>query len=141
MSRLLPLLLFLCLSFSPAYAKPIIRTVEGTVTKVSDGDTINVNSDGTKLKVRLYGIDAPETEKVNRRTGYVSKPGQPYGEEACRALLEKVSGKKVKLDIMDIDRYRRMVSMVWFGNRNINKEMVAKGWAWAYRKYLDGPYA
>jgi micrococcal nuclease len=61
-----------------------------------------VTNEGTKLKVRLYGIDAPETTKMNHRTGVVSKPGQPYGDEASRALENKVLGKKVKVQIMDI---------------------------------------
>lgn len=117
-----------------ALAQGPVRTVEGYVTRVVDGDTINVNSDGTKLKIRLYGIDAPETKKSN-------KEGQPYGEEAWRSLVDKVNGQKVRLDIMDVDRYRRMVSIVFVGNRNINREMVAEGWAWAYREYLKGPYA
>ena len=64
-------------------AKEPIRTEEGIVKKVADGDTVTVmTNEGTKLKVRLYGIDAPETEKMNHKTGVVSKPGQPYGEEA-----------------------------------------------------------
>jgi len=58
-------------------------------------------SEGTKLKVRLYGIDAPETEKVNHRTGNISKAGQPYGAEAFKALESKILDKKVKVDIMD----------------------------------------
>jgi len=64
--------LFSILLLSPStYA--VIRTVEGTVTKVSDGDTLQViTPEGTKLRVRLYGCDAPETEKVNRRTGQIS---------------------------------------------------------------------
>ena len=124
-----------------ATAKNPIRTVEGYVTKVVDGDTINVNSDGTRLKIRLYGIDAPETEKRNRKTGLATKEGQAYGDEALKALLGKVDGQKVFLNIMDIDRYRRMVSIVFLGSRNINREMVAEGWAWAYRKYLEGTYA
>jgi endonuclease YncB( thermonuclease family) len=124
-----------------AFAKPPIRIVYGSVVKVSDGDTIAVNSDGTKIKARLYGIDTPETEKGSRRTGRVSKEGQPYGEEAWKALEGKVDGQKVRLDIMDIDKYRRMIAIVWLGSRNINREMVAEGWAWAYTKYLRGPYA
>lgn len=121
--------------------KEPIRSLDGIVIKVADGDTITVNSAGTKLKVRLYGIDTPETEKINRRTGIVFKEGQPYGEEAWRSLEGKVAGQKVHLDIMDVDRYSRIVSMVWIGSRNINQEMVTGGWAWAYRKYLNGPYA
>jgi endonuclease YncB( thermonuclease family) len=46
------------------YAKEITRTIDGMVTKISDGETIHVtNNHGTKVKVRFYGIDAPETEK------------------------------------------------------------------------------
>ena len=64
-------------------AHAAIRTVTGTVTKVSDGDTIHVRTpEGTKLRVRLYGIDAPETPKINAHSGQVNKPGQPYGEES-----------------------------------------------------------
>lgn len=142
--NLLKTLLILALAVIPSQieAKSPIRTIEGTVIKVSDGDTINVKDDlGTKIKVRLYGIDAPETEKSNKKTGRISKPGQPYGEEAWKALDKKVFRKRVKLDVMDIDRYKRLVSLVWLNNRNINKEMVVEGWAWAYKQYLDTPYA
>jgi endonuclease YncB( thermonuclease family) len=100
-----------------------------------------VTNEGTKLRVRLYGIDAPETVKMNRRTGIVSKPGQPYGEEAYRVLESKVLRKRVKGQIMDVDRYHRMVAILYLGDRDINREMVSEGYAWAYREYLHGPYA
>jgi len=133
-------LLFLLLT-SPAFAKEPIRTIQGTVTKVSDGDTIQVVDQlGSRVKVRLYGIDAPEMERRNRKTGLVSKQGQPYGQEAFDALKGKIGGQRVKAEVMDIDRYRRAVSVVWLGERNINKEMVREGFAWAYRQYLDRPY-
>lgn len=140
MKRLTICLLLLLLPIY-ALAQEPYRTVEGHVEKVVDGDTITVITNGTKLKVRLYGIDAPEAEKRNRNTGAVTKEGQPYGDEAWRRLVEKVDGQRVRLDIMDVDRYRRMVSIVWIGEGNINREMVAEGWAWAYREYLKGPYA
>jgi micrococcal nuclease len=139
---LIPTISTLLLLSSVALAKDPIRTIEGIVVKVSDGDTINVlDSLGTKVKVRFYGIDAPETEKSNKKTGRVSKPGQPYGEEAYRALQGKLQRQHVRLDVMDIDRYGRTVSIVWLGNRNINQEMVAEGYAWAYRQYLNRPHA
>lgn len=61
MNRVLATILcLLCLLPTLAHAKELIRTIEGTVIKVSDGDTINIqDSLGTKVKVRLYGIDAP----------------------------------------------------------------------------------
>jgi len=140
--RLFLILFTALLLFSAeAFSKEPIRVLEGTVIKVSDGDTINVDADGATLKIRLYGIDAPETPKVNRRTGWNSKPGQPYGNEAWHALERKINRQRVRVEVIDIDQYRRLVSVVWLSSRNINRELVADGWAWAYRQYLDRPHA
>lgn len=63
------MLLFLLVAV-PVLAKEPIRIIDGTVVKVVDGDTIHVvDTQGSKVKIRLYGIDAPETEKSNRLTG------------------------------------------------------------------------
>lgn len=122
----------------PAFAKQPVRTIDGVVTKVSDGDTIHVtDAAGTKVRVRFYGMDAPETPKGGR----INKPGQPCGVEAYQALRTKIDRQHVRLDVMDIDRYGRTVGIVWLGNRNINREMVADGWAWSYRQYLDRAHA
>lgn len=141
-NRLIHILLFCLLLASPCLAKEPIRSLEGSVIKVSDGDTIHVRDDlGNKVKVRFYGIDCPETEKRNKKTGRISKTGQPYGEEAYRALKGKLERQRVRLDVTDIDKYGRTVSIVWLGSRNINIEMVSEGWAWAYKQYLDRPHA
>jgi len=49
-------------------------------------------------------------------------------------------GKQVQLEISDIDRYKRMVGIIWIGDRNINLEMVQEGYAEAYLEYLKEPY-
>jgi len=136
---LLPLLLT-CISVPTSHAA--IRTVSGTITKVTDGDTVHLTTpEQTILKVRLYGIDAPETDKINNKTGQISKLGQPFGEESMNALTNKIMGKKVKVDILDIDkRYRRMVGMIYLNDRNINLEMVREGYAEAFIEYLKEPY-
>ena len=124
---------------APSHAA--LRTVAGVVVKVSDGDSIQVlTPEQTKLKVRLYGIDAPETSKINHRTGQVIKPGQPHGEESWRALEGKIKGQHVRLDILDVDKYRRLVCMVWLDDRNINLEMVQEGHSEAFVEYLKPPY-
>ncbi len=111
------------------------RTVEGTVTRVTDGDTlILVTEEGTKLKVRLYGIDAPEIR-------HEEVPGQPYGREARDALKELALGRNAMLEIVDIDTHKRMVCIVRVSGVDINREMVRGGFAWAYRRYLSAPYA
>ena len=137
---LLLVILFLACASIPT-SKAAIRTVTGTITKVTDGDTIHLTTpEQTKLKIRLYGIDAPETDKINNKTGRVNKPGQPYGEESMSALANKIMGKKVKVDILDIDKYRRMVGMIYLDNRNLNLEMIREGYAEAFIEYLKEPY-
>lgn len=131
------------LLFIPSvFSKSIIRTIVGTVAQVIDGDTLKLNTpEGTRLTVRLYGIDAPETEKYNRKTGKISKPSQPFGEEAYRALQSKVLDKKIRLDVIDIDKYKRTVGIIYLDSRNINLELIKEGLAWAYKEYLGRPYA
>jgi micrococcal nuclease len=134
------LLLFLFLTSTISQAK--IRTVEGTVIQVTDGDALKVETaEGTKLNIGLYGIDAPEVQRINRITGFIIKRGQPYGKSSYEVLKAKVLRRKVKVDIIYIDKYKRMIGIVYLEGRDINLEMVRGGWAWAYREYLDKPYA
>jgi endonuclease YncB( thermonuclease family) len=110
------------------------RTVEGLVRTVYDGDTVLMTTrEESRLKVRLYGIDAPETRKPD-------KPGQPCGDISKRLLMYKVLGRSVTAEIMDVDQYKRAVAVIRYGSRDINREMVAEGMAWAYRQYLHDPY-
>lgn len=125
---------------SLSFAREPSRIIEGHVTKVSDGNTFLVRDlEGEKVKVSLYGIDCPETDKVNKKTGGVYRPGQPYGDEALRALMDKIDTKRVRLEVMFVDRHQRAVSIVWVDGRNVNREMVADGWAWVSRQYSDRP--
>ena len=111
-----------------------IRTITATITKISDGDTVQaITPEGTKLKVRLYGIDAPETPK-----GKI--PGEPFGNDSRDYLATLVSRKSVRVEIRDVDRYRRMVAVLWIGERNVNLEMLSSGMAEAYKEYLRMPY-
>ncbi|MDA8126580.1 MAG: thermonuclease family protein [Deltaproteobacteria bacterium] len=124
-------LLIICATASQAAP---IRTITATITKITDGDTVQaVTPEGTKLKVRLYGIDAPETAK-----GKI--PGEPFGNDARDYLTSLVSHQTVRVEIRDIDRYRRMVAIIWLNERNVNLEMVSAGMAEAYGEYLKQPY-
>ena len=116
-----------------AHAAPI-RTVTAMITRITDGDTVQaITPEGTKLKVRLYGIDAPETSK-----GKI--PGGPFGNASRDFLATLVSQKSVRVEIRDIDRYRRMVAILWLAERNVNQEMISDGMAEAYGEYLKQPY-
>lgn len=110
------------------------RTIEGVVRAVYDGDTVLLATRAeSRLKVRLYGIDAPETRKPG-------VPGQPYSEISKRTLMYKVMGRRVTAEIVDIDQYKRSVAVIRYEGRDINREMVSEGMAWAYRRYLHAPY-
>lgn len=132
--RLLFLMAALVIYGVAAVHAAAIRTVTATVTRIADGDTVQaVTPEGTKLKVRLYGIDAPETEK-----GKI--PGAPFGSASKNYLATLLDGKSVRMEIVDIDRHRRMVAVLWLGERNINLEMIAAGMAEAYVEHLKKPY-
>ena len=101
---------------------------EGSVTKVTDGDTIDVRRSGTgeEVTIRLYGIDTPETD-------------QPHGRKASRALGNMVSGSEVRIEKVDTDPYGRTVALVFQGARPVNEVLVRRGHAWVYDRYCERP--
>ena len=102
-----------------AAAEPLVGRVVGS----TDGDTLTLLADRSQYTIRLAEIDTPES-------------GQPWGTRARQALAGKVFRHDVRIEVVDIDRYGRTVGRVWLGERNINREMVREGHAWAYRQYL-----
>ena len=111
-------------------------THKGKVLQVKDGDTIIIAplEGGQFFTCRLYGIDAPETPKRG-------EPGQPFGEEATRELKKLVLGHIVNVTFTGEKSYKREICFVEKDGMGINREMVKRGYAWAYREYLEGPYA
>lgn len=129
-------LLFLILC--PLSAQSAQKTLQGRVMHVKDGDTIVISPEegGQFFTCRLYGIDTPETS--HPRFG---KAGQPYGEEATKALKGLILGQAVEVTTTGQKTYKREVCIIKKEGQNINLEMVKEGWAWAYRHYLKRPYA
>lgn len=102
-------------------------------TKVSDGDTIAVNCNHEKLKLRFCGIDAPESK-------------QPLGKESKALMMKLVENKQVMIRPIEKDRYGRTVAEVEVkGDRKldngqyevlfVNAEMVKAGLAYHYSQY------
>jgi endonuclease YncB( thermonuclease family) len=111
----------------PVPTKPQ-RIEEGTVTSVADGDTLTViTSNQTKLRIRMFGIDAPETPKGDKF------PGQPYSKEAEAYLKQLVEGKRVTVEIYQVDRYKRLLSVIFLDGKDINLAMIEAGLAEVYR--------
>ncbi|NOX19953.1 MAG: thermonuclease family protein [Nitrospirae bacterium] len=139
------ILVFLCLIlwFAPvtiSFGKG--KIVVGKIVKVKDGDTVVISplDGGQFFTCRLYGIDAPETPKYTRR-GRLRKPGQPYGKEASRELKRLILGKTATVILTGAKTYNREVCIIKYNGIEINLEMVKRGYAWAYRRYLKRPYA
>ncbi len=108
-------------------ALPVMAGPEGAV-RVIDGDTIDVG--GTK--VRLHGIDAPELDQICGGNGALVWPCGAWVRDELRARHE---GHWARCDIMDWDRYGRVVAKCFVDGLDLGRELVADGLAFAFRKY------
>src|SRR3954467_3861194 len=94
------------------------NTLTGKVVRIADGDTVTILVDGNhQVKVRLFGIDAPER-------------GQDYSRKSREALAELVFEKDVRVVVHDKDRYGRSVGDIYVGDLLVNEKMINDGWAW-----------
>lgn len=118
MTRLI-MLAVLSTSFSHLWA----GTLTGRVVGVSDGDTITVlDASRQQHKVRLQGIDAPESR-------------QAFGNVSKRGLSDLVAGRQVEGRFDKEDRYGRLLGVVFEGGQDVNLAMVSRGLAWHYTFY------
>jgi endonuclease YncB( thermonuclease family) len=108
---------------------PQAAEITGRVTKVVDGDSLEIGSD----RIRLYGIDAPEGRQDCRRTGQTWR----CGDAAAAQLRKLVQGATLRCTPHDTDEYGRSVSVCRNGSTDINAEMVRAGFALAYRRYSN----
>ena len=93
------------------------------MVQITDGDTVGViDAKKNYFKVRLSGIDSPERK-------------QAFSDKSKEALAAKVFDKNIILDESGKDRYGRTLGVLLLNGRNINREMVAEGWAWQFVRY------
>lgn len=98
-------------------------TLTGKVVHVADGDTITVLDDTyTQHKIRLAGIDAPESK-------------QGFGQVSKQSLVEQVAGQAVAVEWSKSDKYGRKVGKILLDGQDINLEQVRRGLAWHYKQY------
>lgn len=96
----------------------------GRVVAISDGDTLTIlDSSKKQIRIRLGEIDTPESR-------------QPYGNKARQELSDLAFGKTATVEVQAIDRYKRTVGRVYVGEVDVNAELVKRGAAWVYRKYV-----
>lgn len=114
----------------PEVSQTEITTNTYKVVKVVDGDTLDVDIDGKTERLRLIGIDTPET--VDPR-----KPVQCFGKEASNRAKELLNGKSVSLEADESqgerDKYGRLLRYVFLADgTNFNLYMISEGYAHEY---------
>ena len=97
------------------------------VVRVYDGDTIKAVCHDIEIKVRLIGIDAPETSRKKHQ------PGQPYSDKAKERLASLVLNKYVEIKGYGLGPYNRILGVVFIDGQNVNLEMLRAGLAEVYR--------
>ena len=131
MRKIFPLIILLflpivLLGINNNYTK-IDDIVRGTVIKVSDGDTISIlNYQNKQIKIRLYGIDAPEK-------------AQDFGNIAKEHLAYLIAGKDIQVKVINIARYGRSVGRINIDGKEVAEEMLKAGLAWVYTYYCKIP--
>lgn len=99
---------------------------EYIVTSVVDGDTLKIQYNGTEQKVRLIGIDTPESVHPDKNKN------TEYGKKASEYTKKLVEGTKVKLefDVSQTDKYGRLLAYVYLENGEmLNEKLLKQGYA------------
>jgi micrococcal nuclease len=98
---------------------------DATVTRDVDGDTVAVRySNGATDKVRILGVDTPETHKPGT-------PVQCYGPEASRFTKHALVGRTVRLetDAVTRDKYGRLLAYIYVDGHRFDDELLRLGYA------------
>ena len=109
LKRITILLIFLfLLNLSLGISQDLPKLTLAKITRVIDGDTIEVILDSKTEKVRFIGVDCPEsTTKL-----------EPYGNEASEFTKKWLTGKDIFLefDVQKYDIYGRLLAYVWLSS-------------------------
>lgn len=104
------------------------RAEVASVTQVIDGDTLIVrNTQGQTQRIRLYGIDCPESR-------------QAWGREAAEATRRITFQKFLDVVVLYQDRYGREVAMIYLPEGGtVQEALLTQGAAWLAPKYCKRP--
>ena len=102
------------------------QTLHARVTRVADGDTVYIKDDeGKEARVRLLGIDAPESK-------------QAYGVQSAEHLKRNLRDAEYHVQVIyrGRDQYGRIIGKLVADGKDLNLDQVSTGNAWVYRNYL-----
>lgn len=114
---------FTIILFFNCSSNVITSQINGRVTKIIDGDTLQILSDKNKVlyKIRIADIDAPEID-------------QDFGLKSKNFIYNKIYNKYVTVKKQNKDKYGRIVAHVLYNNKknNIAEELLKNGLAWVW---------
>ena len=134
-----------CQSASDTNAGETVKSdhLKATVIRVIDGDTVEVRlNDGKTDKVRLLGVDTPETNAKNKPGEYGSVTDmdclKAWGDKATTYAIDQLDKKEVVL-VLDEDAglrgyYGRLLAYVEMEGKDFNKSLVKLGYARVYEE-------
>jgi len=103
------------------------KRITGTVTRVVDGDTIDVMiPPGRKVRVRLHGVDTPES-------------GEPFSEQATRFARVLMFAREIEVTGKDVDGRDRLVARVRVNQTDASEAIIAAGVGCTFRRYVSDP--
>ena len=111
---------------SVIWAYPAYADLFG-LAQIIDGDTVKIED----VKIRLHGIDAPETKQFCNKNG----TKWPCGVKATLALKNIIANKNLTCKKLGQDRFRRIIAKCSINGKSTEEEIVRLGFALAYRKY------
>ena len=102
-----------------------MRETEYKVQRVVDGDTLIIEINNVEERVRLIGVDTPESVHPD------AKKNVSYGKVASEYTKELVEGKYVglELDVQERDRYGRLLAYVYINGEMLNERLLMEGHA------------
>ena len=110
------------------------------IIKIYDGDTIKSKTDtGNKFNIRLFGIDCYETSKINRAYKQAYNDRLSVEEVVNNGLkakkyLEELHSKVkcASFNFKGIDKYNRILGVLYFENENINQKLINENYCKVY---------
>lgn len=120
----------------PALAGVDCKTLKGqtlgaSVVKVADGDTatVKLNKKGSRVSVRFYGADTPESEWKGKW------PEQPHASKSKQFTISKLKNKKVTVAFTGDGTFSRCVGEIFVNGKSHSEALIKNGHAWWYSKY------
>ena len=112
------------------FASDLDREYSGSVI-VIDGDTVIIDNNNIRNKIRLEGIDAPEIHQTCEKNGGTYQ----CGVKAGNYLKSLVRQGDFRCNAWQRDKYQRLLGRCFVGKTDINGKMVRDGWAVAFGSY------